>query len=330
MSAARLDVWIFVEHLRGVIAGQTYELLGKGREIAGALGGRLMAVLIGNHVQPLAQTLGAADSVLCVENERLENFTPEGYALVLHALAEHGAPRLILFGATSMGIDLASLLAAALESPLIVNCRNIRIEDSRVVVINQMCGGKLLCEAEVIAEPAVLTAVPGAFPAEAGVSDRAPAVESIPLPVSLESLRTRVTRLIEPEPGDVDITKAPILVAVGRGIQRKENLPLAEDLARALGGTVCSSRPVVDQGWLPVSRQVGKSGMTVKPKLYLALGISGAPEHAEGMKDAELVIAVNLDPKAPIFDIADYGAVVDLFELLPPLAAEAEKRRVLR
>ncbi len=330
MSAARLDVWIFVEHLRGVVAGHTYELLGKGREIAGTLGGHLTAVLIGNQVQTLAPTLGAADSVLCVEDERVAEFTPTGYAAVLRALVEQGAPRLILFGATSMGIDLASLLASTLGFPLIVNCKEIAIEDGQVIATSQMCGGKLLCEAEASGESVVLTVVPGVFPTQKGISDHAPTVESPSLPALLEDVRVRVTRLIEPEPGDIDITKVPILVAVGRGIQRKENLPVAEDLARLLGGTICSSRPVVDQGWLPVSRQVGKSGMTVKPKLYLALGISGAPEHLEGMKEAELIIAVNLDPKAPIFDIADYGAVVDLFELLPPLAAEAEKRRAVR
>jgi electron transfer flavoprotein alpha subunit len=134
-------------------------------------------------------------------------------------------------------------------------------------------------------------------------------------------------RLLGPEAGDVDITKAEILVGVGRGIQRKENLAMAEELAGLLGGTVCASRPVIDQGWLPLSRQVGKSGMVVRPKLYVALGISGASEHVEGMKDSDLIVAINTDAKAPIFDAADYGAAADLFEVVPALLDELKAGR---
>ena len=130
-----------------------------------------------------------------------------------------------------------------------------------------------------------------------------------------------------PEAGDIDITQQDILVAVGRGIQQQDNVELAEELAQALGGAVCASRPVVDQGWLPATRQVGKSGMTVKPKLYLALGISGAPEHQEGMKGADLIVAVNTDAKAPIFDFAHFGAEVDALDLLPALVAEISSRK---
>lgn len=330
MSPSGRDVWVCVEHLGGAVAGHTYELLGKGSELAGALGGRLVAIVLGEGVHLLAGTLGAADSVLCVEDAALAGFTPQAHAAVLRSLAEQQAPRLLLFGATSMGMDLASLLSTTLRMPLVVNCKDIRIEDHRIVVTSQMCGGKLLCHAEIADAPAILTVLPGAFPAERGSSDRPPAVvQRIAPPVPLEGLRMRLVRLLEPAAGDVDITRAPVLVAVGRGIQREENLPMAEDLARMLGGAVCASRPVVDQGWLPVSRQVGKSGMIVKPRLYLALGISGAPEHVEGMKDAELIIAVNADPKAPIFEIADYGAAIDMFELLPLLSQEIERAKGL-
>ena len=134
-------------------------------------------------------------------------------------------------------------------------------------------------------------------------------------------------RFIEPETGDVDITKQDVLVSVGRGIENESNLEPAEELAKLLGGAVCGSRPVIDQGWLPLSRQVGKSGMIVRPKLYLALGISGAPEHVEGMKDSELIIAINSDPKAPIFNIAHYGAVADIQELIPELKDAIEKKK---
>jgi electron transfer flavoprotein alpha subunit len=329
MSPSIQDVWVYVEHLRGTVTGHTYELLGKSRDLAGALGGRVVAVLLGNGVQSLAGTLGAADRVVCVEDPALAEFTPQAHGAVLRALAEQQAPRLLIFGATSLGMDLAALLAGNLGMPLIVNCREIGVEDGRLVATSQMCGGKLLCEAEIGDQPAVATIPSGAFPAEKGTSDRPPQIESVPLPVSAEALRMRPVRLLEPAAGDVDISRVPVLVAVGRGIQRKENLPMAEDLASLLGGAVCSSRPVVDQGWLPLSRQVGKSGMIVKPRLYLALGISGAPEHVEGMKDSDLIIAVNADPKAPIFNVADYGVAVDLFELLPLLTQEIEKRKGL-
>jgi electron transfer flavoprotein alpha subunit len=326
MSTRSQDVWVYVEHLDGAIAPHTYELLGKGRELTVALGGRLVAVLLGHDVSSLAPSLGAADLVLSVDDERLTSFTPDAHARAMRGLADPARPRLLLTGATSPGIDLASLLAGLLAVPMVVNVRALQVEDGRVIATCQLCGGKLLCEVE-IGDAAVLTVLAGAFPAEAGMVDREPQVEAAPPPAALDQARARVLRLIEPAGEDVDITRAPVLVAVGRGIQRKENLSLAEELAGLLGGVVCASRPVIDQGWLPISRQVGKSGMVVKPALYLALGISGAPEHLEGMRNAELIVAVNTDAGAPIFTVAHYGIVGDMFELIPALMAQLAQRK---
>ena len=142
---------------------------------------------------------------------------------------------------------------------------------------------------------------------------------------ALDGLRVTLAQYVEPEAGDVDISKAPILISVGRGVQTEDNIELVEELAEALGGAVCSSRPVVDQGWLPTSRMVGKSGQTVKPKLYLAMGISGAPEHVEAITDSELIVAINTDPAAPIFDVAQYGAEVDMLDLLETLIEQIEE-----
>jgi electron transfer flavoprotein alpha subunit len=164
--------------------------------------------------------------------------------------------------------------------------------------------------------------IPGGYKPEQGQSDSPP--EVTPFPVSLPDLKVKLLKYIEPEVGDVDISSENVLVAVGRGIQTEDNIELAEELAELLGGAVCASRPIVDQGWLPISRMVGKSGQNVKPKLYLALGISGAPEHVEGMTDAEMVVAVNIDPGAPIFDFAKYGAEVDLFDLIDYLIESVE------
>ena len=168
--------------------------------------------------------------------------------------------------------------------------------------------------------------VPGGFKAEQGKSATAP--EVIPTPAAaLDGLRVRVKNYIEPAVGDVDVAKEPILVAVGRGIQNQDNIDLAKDLAKVLGGEVCGSRPVIDQGWLPTSRLVGKSGKHVKPKVYLALGISGAPEHVEGMRESDVIIAVNTDPAAPIFNVAKYGTTTDLFDLTPVLSEKVRQAK---
>jgi electron transfer flavoprotein alpha subunit len=316
-----------VEHLNGEVVPQAFELLGAGRTLAQALGGRLVAVLLGHDVPSLAAPLGAADVVLAVDDERLGSFTPEAHARTVHALASELPPALVLCGASSTGIDLAALLAALMNAAMTVNVLAVTPVDGHVVATSQLCGGKLMCEVDVPL-PAILTVLGGAFPADAGASTQAPRLEIKPAPTALDHLRTTPVRLIEPAEGDVDITRVPILVAVGRGIQRKENLPLAEELAGLLGGTVCASRPVIDQGWLPLSRQVGKSGMIVKPTLYLALGISGASEHVEGMKDAGLIVAINSDPHAPIFDVAHYGIAADLFDIAPVLIDALKERRI--
>jgi electron transfer flavoprotein alpha subunit len=171
----------------------------------------------------------------------------------------------------------------------------------------------------------IVSVYPGAFPAEAGRSDKTPPVEKVTVPPA--GPKVVFKRYVEPDTSDVDITKQSVLVGVGRGIQSQDNVQLAEELAQSLGGAVCASRPVIDQGWLPLSRQVGKSGMTVKPRLYLAFGISGAPEHWDGMQNSECIISVNTDPKAPIFDGSHYGVVGDAVELIPLLTEKIIARK---
>ncbi len=310
------DILVVAEHLRGQLAEVTYELAGKGRELASALGGRLTVALLGQGVQPLASSLGAADAVLCLEAPELAEFTPEAHVRALASLVAERQPRLVMVANTSMGMDLAAALSARLNLPLVSYCSQIAVEDGQVVATSRLYGGKMMAES-VLAERGIIAVLAGSFPAEVGKVSGSPAVES--MAVSLNGLRTRFRQLIEPEAGDVDITKADILVCVGRGIQDKANIPMVEELAGALGGALCASRPIVDSGWLPKNRQVGKSGLAVQPKLYVAVGVSGAPEHLEGMKGAGLIVAINSDPNAPIFDVADYGVVGDLFEITPAL-----------
>jgi electron transfer flavoprotein alpha subunit len=183
-----------------------------------------------------------------------------------------------------------------------------------------------MAETELAETTTLVTVIPGGYKVEQGQSDTSPEITTFDVP-ALDDLRVTLKEYIEPETGDVDISKEPILISVGRGIQTEDNIELAEDLADLLGGTVCSSRPIVDQGWLPTSRMVGKSGKSVKPKLYLALGISGAPEHVEGMADSEVIVAVNMDPNAPIFDIATYGVEFDFFDLIDPLLEQVEEAK---
>jgi electron transfer flavoprotein alpha subunit len=185
-----------------------------------------------------------------------------------------------------------------------------------------ICGGKIVATGPLPGPTCAVTVMTGGYKAEDGKLGRVPRVEVLPPWTAPDSIRTRFKSYIEPPAGDVDIAKQPILVSVGRGLQTKENVVLAEGLAEALGGVVSGSRPVVDQGWLPATRLVGKSGKHVKPKLYLALGISGAPEHAEGMRDAEFIIAINRDQKAPIYGLAHLGAATDVLELLPVLTSK--------
>jgi electron transfer flavoprotein alpha subunit len=186
------------------------------------------------------------------------------------------------------------------------------------VATAQVYGGKLLAEVALTGDHGVCTVVAGSFPA-AGAGAGSPAVEALAPPAGLDDLKTSFLTMIEPEGGDVDITSADALVSVGRGIGSQDNMELVQELADAIGAPLSASRPVTDLGWLPKTRQVGKSGLKVKPKVYLTFGISGAPEHLEGMRDAELIIACNTDPAAPIFDVAHYGTTIDLFDLVPAL-----------
>lgn len=319
------DVAVVVEHLEGVIAEVSFEMLAKGRELATASGGRLVAVLAGHDVKTLVPALGAADAVAIVEHQALAHYTPEAYERAAAAALAALLPRVALVASSSMGLDQAAGLSVTLGWPLCAYCTDVRADGDDLVVASRIYGGKLIAEARVDGRHAVCAILPGAAPAAAGRRSGAPALEEVPAP-ALGAPRVRFKRLIQPEAGDVDIARESILVSVGRGVQSRDNLPVVEALAQALGGALSASRPIVDQGWLPKTRQVGKSGMSVKPKLYVAIGISGAPEHVEGMRGAELIVAINSDPNAPIFDVAHYGVVSDLFDVVPLLTEKIKSK----
>ncbi len=316
------DIYVVIEHLRGQVAEISYVMLAGARELAQGLGGKVVAVLLGSQAQALVGDPSAgsgkylaADKVLSLDHPALADFTSDAYQKVLSDLIGRDQPRAVLFGSTSIGTDTASTLSFKLKLPLVSSCRSFGANGKFTC---QICGGKIMAEGDLPDSTTLVTMVPGGYKADQGQSSQPPAVTQVEVP-ALDALRVTLAGYIEPEAGDVDIAKEPILISVGRGIQNQDNIPIAQELADALGGVVCASRPVVDMGWLPTTRLVGKSGKRVKPKIYLALGISGATEHVEAIADSEMIIAINTDPEAPIFDLAKYGATVDLFDLLPAL-----------
>ena len=315
------DIYVIIEHLQGQIADISYIMLSAARDLAQETGGKVVGVLLGHKAQDLASTL-AADSILYGDHPALAEFTSDAYQKTVASLIEEKEPQAVLFGNTSIGADIASVLSARLSLPLISSC----VQTSGGKLTSQICGGKIMAESELAETTTLITVIPGGYKAESDQRETAPEVISFDVP-SLDDLRVILKEYIEPEAGDVDISKEEILIAIGRGIQTEDNIELAEELADFLGGSVCSSRPIVDQGWLPTSRMVGKSGQTVKPKLYLALGISGAPEHVEGMTESEMIVAVNMDPNAPIFDVATYGVEFDFFDLIDPLLEQVEEAK---
>ena len=316
------DTFVVIEHLRGQVSDTSYVMLAAARQLSQVNGGKVIAILLGHNAQGLAGKL-AADKVLYCDHPALAEFTSEAYLLVLTEILKSNAPQAVLMGHSSIGMDIASGLSSRLGLPVVSSCRSFTSEGKFVL---QICGGKIMAEGDLPTPTALITMVPGGYKVELGQSPAAPSIESIAAP-ALDGLRVTIKQYIEPDTSDVDITKEKMLVSIGRGIQNKDNIELANDLASALGCAVSASRPVVDQGWMATTRLVGKSGKLVKPKIYFALGISGAPEHVEGMGESEAIIAVNTDPNAPIFNIAKYGTTIDMFDLLPVLTDKVKLAR---
>ncbi|UCC50741.1 MAG: electron transfer flavoprotein subunit alpha/FixB family protein [Anaerolineaceae bacterium] len=311
------DILVTIEHIRGQVAELCYMMLAAGRILAKQTGGEVVALLLGHNQQPLANDLGA-DRVWYTDHPNLADFTADAYLDVVAGQIQLASPRAVLFGHSSIGMDLASGLSARLDLPLVTQCQKVILADDALKFVCQLCGGKMMAEGLLPEPTALLTMVPGDLSPDLGRSAVAPEISYNEAP-DLEEVRIKLLQYIEPDAEDIDITKEPVLIAVGRGLSNRDDLELVEELAETMGGTVCGSRPMVDLGWLPNSRMVGKSGRVVNPDLYLAMGISGAPEHVEAIIGSEMVIAVNTDPNAPIFDIAQFGAVVDMLDLLESL-----------
>ncbi|MBI5325280.1 MAG: electron transfer flavoprotein subunit alpha/FixB family protein [Ignavibacteriae bacterium] len=318
-------IMILVEHLKDAIADITFEMLGISRKLADSLGVPLKALLIGKDIYKYLSELGIADEVYVLEDEKLEMASPDTMADIIKSIYESKGISIVIIGGTNTTAGIGPILSSKLKLPFHNFCKNIRTDGDSIIITNQLFGGKILSDVKLDGKKGILSVNPGSFPADAGKATKVVPIEEIDL-TGIE-VKNYFNKYIEPEAGDVDITKENILVSVGRGLENADNLGMAEDLIGVIGGAISASRPVIDQGWLPLSRQVGKSGMIVKPKLYFALGISGAPEHVEGMKDSDCIVAINKDPAAPIFNVAHYGVCGDLLEIVPALTEKLKVKK---
>jgi len=309
-----VKVLVYIEAQGGQVTGTSLELIAA----AQSLGGTVEALVLDADPASLAGQVKGADTILTMADAALSPYLPEAHGKALVAVVAERAPDLVLVAYSSTGLDLGPTLAVKADRPLISYCTKLTLEDGAVIADSQAYGGKLTASSRAPL-PAVVAMTPGSY-REEDVADRAGTTESIAAPAGLSDLRTRFKSAQAPDPDAIDITQCDKLLCVGRGIGDADSIDLARDVATRIGAEIAGSRPVIDAGWLPKERQVGKSGNKVKPRLYIAVGVSGAPEHLEGMGSAELIIAVNSDAKAPIFDHAHFGTTVDLFDLLPALS----------
>lgn len=317
------DVLIVAEHLEGRVAPSTLELISASRAPSEGLGGHARIVVLGHPADEVARSLaGYGLEVLLADHPSLAEYTGDAYVQAVRGVVESTGPRMVLVAHTAQGYDLAPALAGAMDLPLVTNCIALRWDGDRLRASRRILNEKVQQEVEVRAErPIVVTLRPGSFPPQAASEGPRPVT---PVSVSMDpaAIRDRFIRVERPEVEDIDLSGADIIVSAGRGIQKKENLALVEEFAKSVGGVVGASRPLTDMDWLPKTRQVGQSGKTVRPKLYVACGISGAMQHIAGMKDAGLIIAINTDPTAPIFEVAHVGFVADVLKLLPATLKE--------
>jgi electron transfer flavoprotein alpha subunit len=311
------DVLVYIEE-SAIDDGRAARLLGWARPLAAATGGSLVA-LVASADAVGADRLPAADVVLSAQHPALSPYLPEAHHAVLVAAIAARTPDAVVLENTTSGWDLGASSAASADLPFVGYCQDVSAAGATATTTSPVYAGQLVASTET-SLPAVFTVNSTALhdePAPAGRGES----ESLPAPAALDSLKTTFVEAITPSDEGVDLTKAELIVCVGRGIGGADNIPIAEELAEALGAELAASRPVIDSGWLPKVRQIGKSGAHVTPKLYLSLGVSGAPEHVEGMQGAELIIAVNKDPAAAIFNVAHYGIVADLFDIADELTA---------
>ena len=316
------NVLVIAEQRDGILKKVAFEMLGAGAELAAALGGSVEAALLGSGLDGLPDTLAqyGATKVYVADDDSLASYSSEGYTDTLAAIIGQSEPAIVLIGATAMGRDLAPRLAARLGVGLASDCTALEIADGRLVATRPVFAGKALAKVKLNGDPQMATVRPNVLAAPEPNTGATAAVE--PVAALADSVRARVVDIVGAGEGEIDVAEADVIVTGGRGVDGPEGFAPIRSLAKTLGAAVGASRAAVDAGWIEHAHQVGQTGKTVTPNLYIACGVSGAIQHLAGMKTSKVIVAVNKDAEAPIFKLANYGIVGDLFEVVPLLEKE--------
>lgn len=322
-------VMAIAEQRDGEIRKISYEMVSEGRRLADAMGQPLIAVLVGSNVKSKGATMGqyGADKVLVADDPRLEKYTTDAYVSVLTQIIQAVQPAVLIMGASVQGKDLSARLAARLGCGMAQDCTAFSIEGGQLVAIRPVYAGKAYAKVSFSSDslPQMATARPNVMAMGQPDASRSCEVADASFSLKDEEIKTKVLEVIKDQSGKVDLTEAEKIVAGGRGLKGPEGFAVLEGLAQAIGASVGASRSAVDAGWRSHTDQVGQTGKVVSPNLYIACGISGAIQHLAGMSTSKVIVAINKDPEAPIFQRSDYGVVDDLFKVVPALAAEVKK-----
>jgi len=323
-----MSVLVVLEQRGGKWNRMSFEVLAAGKKMADAVGVAVEAAVTGGGIAALAAEAAqyGVAKVYAIDNQLLSDYTPDAYTTALEQLIKAKQPKYVLFPHTYQVRDFAPKLATRFGRPLVSDVVDVKTEGSKADFVRQLFQGKLNADVNVAGEPQFASLQAGAFRAEEPQGGSAP-VEQFAVTLDASQIRSKPEAPFREAQRSVDLGAADLIVSVGRGIKEKDNLPVVEALAEALGAELAASRPICDNGWLPMERQVGSSGQTVAPKVYFAVGISGAIQHLVGMKGSKTVVAINKDENAPIFETADYGVVGDLFEVVPALVEEIKKAK---
>ena len=318
-------VWIVAEVRDGAYRKVSFEIASAARKLADELGDEVCAVLCGSGIEGKAAELGkyGVDKVYVADNPALEPYTTDAHAAAVAKIVKEKDPAILLLGASVQGKDLAARLVGKLAAGLATDCTDLKIEGGKLIAVRPMYAGKCFGEVAFEAAPAMASLRPNVFAIVENA--KAGAVEKFDPALDAGQIKTKVAEIAKDTSGKIELTEANIIVSGGRGMKGPENYTMLEDLAKVLGAAVGASRAAVDAGWRPQTDQVGQTGKTVAPNLYIACGISGAIQHLAGMSSSKFIVAINKDPEAPIFQRADYGIVDDLFKVVPEVTAAAKK-----
>lgn len=323
-----MSVLTVLEQLEGKWNRMSFEALSAARKMAQVLNLPIEAVVLGvDTAAPAEEAAGYGMArVFAIDSKLLGNYTPEGYTTALEQLIQAQKPKVVVFPHSYQVRDYAPKLSTRLGRALVSDVVDVKADGDQLVFVRQLFQGKLNADVRATSDPEFVSIQAGAFRAAEPGGDKAP-VENFPVQLEASQIRSKPEQPFREAQRSVDLSAADMIVSVGRGIKDKDNMPVVEELAQVLGAELAASRPICDSGWLPMERQVGSSGQTVAPKMYLAVGISGAIQHLVGMKGSRTVVAINKDEHAPIFETADYAVVGDLFEIVPALVEEIKKAK---